>query len=249
MDLYGASVLHAYAYLFDDRFAATRNCYDPQFRGACDLYNGALEAALRIICKNRELIPGTSKTIHTAAGTWDITCVLRGGIWRPRGLRPLRVRLRLRDQGAEEPVPDARAGRAADRRAAELPGRAGRGPLLPARPELSRSPPSCGRCPGSGQAGRSQGLLELYDPLATTDTRVGHLIVPLESDLTTPLAYFLSKVPMESLATVGPVGPGEALRPCGPDRQTTDHGPVHGAALRAGQDPRAVGPRPVVQPR
>ena len=79
MDLYGASVLHAYAYLFDDRFAATRNCYDPQFRGACDLYNGALEAALRIICKKRELMPGTSKTIHTAAGTWDITCVLRGG--------------------------------------------------------------------------------------------------------------------------------------------------------------------------
>ena len=47
LDLYGAAVLHAYAFLFDDRLAATRNCYDPQFRGACDLYNSALESALR----------------------------------------------------------------------------------------------------------------------------------------------------------------------------------------------------------
>jgi len=39
IDLYGTSVLYAYAYLFDDHLALTRNCYDPQFRGACDLYN------------------------------------------------------------------------------------------------------------------------------------------------------------------------------------------------------------------
>ena len=62
-------------------------------------------------------------------------------------------------------------------------------------------------------AGRNQGLLELYDPLETNDTRVGHLQVPLESDLTTPLAYFLSKVPMESLATVGLFEPEQLLVP------------------------------------
>ena len=83
LDLYGAAVLHAYAFLFDDRLAATRNCYDPQFRGACDLYNSALESALRLSCDRGELRPGTTKTIHTAAGTWDITCVLRGGVWQP----------------------------------------------------------------------------------------------------------------------------------------------------------------------
>ena len=63
--------------------AATRNCYDPQFRGACDLYNSALESALRLSCERDELRPGTTKTIHTSAGTWDINCVLRGGVWRP----------------------------------------------------------------------------------------------------------------------------------------------------------------------
>ena len=83
LDLYGASVLHAYDYLFDARLAATRNPYDPNYRGACDLYNGALEAALRIVCATKELVPDTTKTINTASGEWDITCRLRGSRWRP----------------------------------------------------------------------------------------------------------------------------------------------------------------------
>ena len=83
LDLYGASVLHACDYLFDPRFAATRNPYDPNYRGACDLYNGALESALRIVCANKELVPGATKTINTASGAWDITCTLQGSRWRP----------------------------------------------------------------------------------------------------------------------------------------------------------------------
>ena len=82
LDFYGASVLHAYQYLFDERFRDLRNPYDPQFRGACDLYNGALEAALRLVCKDKGLLPGKTHTIRTAAGNWDITCVVRGGHWR-----------------------------------------------------------------------------------------------------------------------------------------------------------------------
>jgi pimeloyl-ACP methyl ester carboxylesterase len=64
-----------------------------------------------------------------------------------------------------------------------------------------------------GQAGRKQGLLELYDPLETTDTAVARLRVPLEADLTTPLAYFLSKVPLESVATEGLLRPEKLLKP------------------------------------
>ncbi len=82
LDLYGASVLYSYQYLFDDRYASTRNPYDPQYRAACDLYNGALEGALRIVCAKKELAPGTTKTIETAAGTWDITCKLQGSQWQ-----------------------------------------------------------------------------------------------------------------------------------------------------------------------
>ena len=47
LDLYGAAAANAYLYLFDERFASVRNPYDPEFRGACDVYNGALENAMR----------------------------------------------------------------------------------------------------------------------------------------------------------------------------------------------------------
>ena len=49
LDLYGAAVANAYVYLFDERFTPVRNPYDPEFREACDVYNGALENAMRIV--------------------------------------------------------------------------------------------------------------------------------------------------------------------------------------------------------
>ena len=179
LDLYGASVLHAYQYLFDDRFAATRNPYDPQYRGACDLYNGALEAGLRIDrARTRNSCPDTTKTINTAAGAWDINCELRGSALAAGGFRALRVRLRLRGQGAEEPLPDARAGRAADRRARTSyqgePAAAKYYPPGLSFPVTAFLRPLSKIDPQTGQiAARNQGVLELYDPLATDETMVG----------------------------------------------------------------------------
>jgi pimeloyl-ACP methyl ester carboxylesterase len=234
MDLYGASVLHAYAYLFDDRFAATRNCYDLQFRGACDLYNSALESALRIISKNHELLPGTSKTIHTAAGTWDIACVLRGGNWQPqdferfefvsdyemKGLRNLYL-----THGLGVPLIAVRRSYAGEPAAAQYyPGSLSFPVTALLRP-----------LPQGASAGRNQGLLELYDPLVTTETQVGHLAVPLESDLTTPLAYFLSKIPINTLATAGFLAPEKLLAPRG-DRNT----PITGLYMAQPYEPGKI---------
>ena len=50
-------------------------------------------------------------------------------------------------------------------------------------------------------------MLELYDPLSNDETLVAGQRVPLESDLTTPLAYFLSKSEMSNLATPGCCSP------------------------------------------
>ena len=143
LDLYGASVLHAYDYLFDARLAATRNPYDPNYRRACDLYNGALEAALRIVCATKELVPDTTKTINTASGEWDITCSAPGHPLAEGRLRTIRVRLRLRSQGAaHQPLSDARIGRAVDRRPSQPEekrnGRAGGGQVLPRGSEFPR---------------------------------------------------------------------------------------------------------------
>ena len=215
VDLYGASVLHAYQYLFDDRFGYLRNPYDPQFRGACDLYNGALEAALRRVCKDKGLIPGQTYTIQTAAGSWDIKCVLRGGTWRPQdfgrfefvsdyqvnGLRNL-----YQTYGLGVPLIAVRNSYAGEPAAARyyppglsFPVTAFLRPVTESEMEQ-----------GGGQL-RREGVLELYDPLSRNDIPLGRSHLPLESDLTTPLAYFLSNPNLGSLANAGLLRPDKLL--------------------------------------
>ena len=81
LELHGLAVVHAYHYLFDGRFGRYRNPYDPEFRGACDLYNGALESTLRIIKKQGGIVPGSTHTIQTANQSVEATIVLRGPGW------------------------------------------------------------------------------------------------------------------------------------------------------------------------
>jgi hypothetical protein len=216
LDLYGAAVLHAYQYLFDERFAATRTPYDPQYRGACDLYNGALESALRIVCAKHELIPNTTKTIHTPAGDWDFTCVLRGNTWQPQdfdrfefvsdwtinGLKNL-----YQTHGLGVPLIAVRRTYENEPAVAKYypPGLSF--PVTAFLRPLPQVDPLTGRV----ISGRNQAVLELYDPLATEDTLVNGRRVPLESDLTTPLGYFLGRSEMDSLATVGLLQPSKLL--------------------------------------
>jgi len=223
LDLYGASVLHAYQYLFDERYAASRNPYDPQFRGACDLYNGALEGALRIIRAEKELLPGTTKTINTAGGSWDITCVLRGSSWRAEDFGRFEfvsdyeitgLKNHYQTHGLGVPLVAVRRGYAGEPTAARYYPPQMSFPVTAFLRPLPRSVP-----PDGQGATHYQGVLELYDPLSTTHLDVARQHVSLEGDLSTPLAYFLSQPQLESLAWVGLLRPETlmALRPDRPD--------------------------------
>jgi hypothetical protein len=224
MDLYGASVVHAYQYLFDDRFRYLRNPYDPHFRGACDLYNGALEAGLRIAVKQNGLRPGNIYTIRTASGNWDITCQIRGSKWRPEELDHFEfvsdyeltgLKNRYQSYGLGVPL-------IAVRSANPYPGQPAAARYYP--PSLSfpltafLRPLPAGNPNGANALARHRAMVELYDPLETGDIAVGDLAVPLESDLTTPLAYFLSNPAMSNLATAGLLRPDLLLKPL-PERQ------------------------------
>jgi hypothetical protein len=194
MDLYGASVVHAYQYLFDARFRYLRNPYDPHFRGACDLYNGALEAGLRIAVKENGLRPGNTRTIRTASGNWDLTCQICGSKWRPEELDHFEfvsdyeitgLKNRYQSYGLGVPL-------IAVRSAKEYPGQPAAAGYYP--PSLSfpltafLRPLSAGNADGVDALARHRAAIELYDPLETGDVAVGDLAVPLQSDLTTPLA-------------------------------------------------------------
>ena len=81
LELYGSAVVHAYRYLFDDRYARKSNPYDPEFRGACDLYNAALEGMLRIVQQQGKLLPGTSQVIQTANHDCRLEIQLKSKCW------------------------------------------------------------------------------------------------------------------------------------------------------------------------
>jgi len=215
LDLYGASVVHAYQYLFDPHFRYLRNPYDPHFRGACDLYNSALESALRIVCKKDGLVPDKTYTIQTSSGSWDITCRIHGGKWHPREFDHFEFVSDYEMKGLKNHYQTYGLGvpLIAVRRHYEGESPAARyypdGLSVPLTAFLR--PVADERQDQAGAADRHHGVLELYDPLAQCDVLVDGLNVPLESDLTTPLAYFLSNPAMGNLATAGLLRPDELM--------------------------------------
>ncbi|MEN6407312.1 MAG: hypothetical protein ABFC77_12680 [Thermoguttaceae bacterium] len=248
MDLYGAAVLHAYDYLFDPRFTGTRTPYDPNYRGACDLYNTALESALRIVCAKKELVPNTTKTIHTASGEWDIRCTLANTQWRPDDFRQFKfvsdyevkgLKNLYQTHGLGVPLIAVRREPSDGASAAQMAAAKYYPPKL-SFPVTAFLRPLSKIDPATGQlVTRNQCLLELCDPLTDDQTLVAGQRVPLESDLTTPLAYFLSRpeVDLANLAaTAGLLKPElflEKLRPGG-------HEPIMGLYMIQPYEPGKI---------
>jgi pimeloyl-ACP methyl ester carboxylesterase len=215
LDLYGASAFHAYQYLFDKRFLIKRNPYDPQFRGACDLYNGALEGSLRLICADEGLKPGKTYTIETASGSWHLQCVLRGSQWVPEDFDRFEfvsdyeikgLKNHYQNYGLGVPLIAVRR-----RHAGELPAAKyyPDGLSFPVTAFLRPLPVGNQDC--CDVTAQHAGIIELHDPLALTDIAVEDVRVPLESDLTTPMAYFLNDPNLNRLATVGLLSPEKLL--------------------------------------
>ncbi len=190
LDLYGASVAHSYFYLFDPQFDHFRNPYDPNFRRACDLYNNSLESALRIVKSSGNLLPGRRVTVQTATQSFDVNVTAKGN-WRDEDFERFEfvsdyevtgLTNRHHTYGLGVPLIAVRKKRATDDPAERFypPGL-----TFPVTAFLRVYPPT-----ESDGAHRCE--LELRDPLQATDVRVGDRLAPLESDISTPLAYYLN---------------------------------------------------------
>jgi hypothetical protein len=214
LEFHGLSVVHAYQYLFDERFGRYRNPYDPEFRGACDLYNGALESAIRIIKKQGKLVPGSTQTIQTVNQTVEITIVVRSDTWRAQDFQEFRFVSDYEIRGLRNQYHNYGLG---------VPMIAIRKHHDNASPEEKLYPPGMSfpvtaflRCTPGGNpaAGHHVVHLELYDPLNTHEISVNGRRVPLESDLTTPLAYALNQPELQDLdsSTVGLLDPAKTAK-------------------------------------
>lgn len=239
LDHFGTAVTHAYLYLFDPRFSVQRNPYDPEFRGSCDLYNGALESTLRLVQRRGGLLPGRTYSIESTSQAWDVKITIAKGRWQADDFADFKFVSDYEVQELKNQYHSFGLGvpLIAIRQRHDPPSPAER--FLP--PQLSfpvtallHVVPDTAACE-AGTRPRHVAVLELYDPMVATDIVVGNRRVPLETDLSTPLAYFLNdprldpnnpRINLDNIATEGLLRPDKTqaeaglfmLQPYEPDK-------------------------------
>ncbi len=218
LEHFGKAVSHAYWYLFDPKFDHFRNPYDPQFREACDVYNGALESALRIVKEQGDLRPDRTYTIKTDDRNFSITINVMGN-WHADDFDRLEfasdfeiVGLANRHQSFGLGVPLVAVRKSHE---GESPAESYYPPGLSfaATAFLRVATPPPGQHADVNPSTECHCVLELHDPLMGKDIFVADRRVPLETDLTTPLAYFLDNPDFEQrkdVATMALLNPDRA---------------------------------------
>ena len=211
LEMYGTSIANSYAYLVDDGFGEQRNPYDPVFRQACDLYNSALERMLRILQQQDQLSPGCRYAIKANDREYLMDVVLRGqwhaeefeGFEFVSDYRVEGLKNHYRTYGLGVPLIGQR-----HQHAEESPSERYYPPgvTLPVTALLRVEP--------NPQEFNEKPLLrrfvlELYDPLVSTGIHIDGRLFPLETDLSTPLAFFLDNPVFKQvdLATTGLLNP------------------------------------------
>lgn len=225
---FGVTLTNSYDYLFSQDLDTTRNPYDPQFRAACDLYNEALEDTLRVLCSQNTMEPGQQYTIRTPGREFIVRTEMRGK-WNPDEFDHYEfvsdyeiqvLRNRHTTYGLGVPLIAVRR---------PLGGEGNREDYY--AEGLSYAVTAMMRCvePEGGRAGEAKTcILEFFDPLSANQIKMAEQWVPLETDLTTPLAYFLDSPEFRkrNRATEGLINPHHSqgkrglymLEPYDPDR-------------------------------
>ncbi|MBI5757023.1 MAG: alpha/beta fold hydrolase [Planctomycetales bacterium] len=207
---YWNCVARTYEYLFDPRYQNTRNRYDPEFRGACDLYNSALESCLRFARKDGRLAPNGTLSFPMGDRTMEVKLVVMCDTWNESDFDRFefvsdydvrRLPNHYHNYGLGVPLIAVR-----DRDQTPQPGERhfAKDLSFPVTAFLRLNSTNLDDGFKSATA-----RLELHDPLAEETIAVTGHRVPLESDLSTPLAYFLNNPELRALDTRGLLRPNE----------------------------------------
>jgi pimeloyl-ACP methyl ester carboxylesterase len=207
---------YAYHYLFDERAEETARStaptsaavFDPRFRLACDLYNGALAKCITAAQRVGQLDSRQALRIPTAQGDFILSVAHTGFAWKPEEFGPLLLcedykieglSNQYRGYGLGVPLIATRSMKAPPSR------------YFPATASFAAT--AFFRFEGSldDLPRRQCGQLVLYNPLAVQTVEVAGRQVPLESDLTTPLGYFLAESKLDEIGLTGFVW-GDSIR-------------------------------------
>lgn len=212
LDHYGTAVLHAYQFLFDDTDGQACNPYDPQFRGACDLYNQSLEGLLRLVRKEGDLRPGQRREIRTTSHVCSFDIVSTSHGWHAEDFGEMEfvsdyqvsgLRNHYRTYGLGVPLIVKRQAHG-EEDPAERYYPSGLTFPITAFLRINNLHANNPRSPEYGAGGPSF-VLELHDPLEKQSFTVAGRKAPMESDLSVPLAHFLNSpaASENQIATLG----------------------------------------------
>ena len=209
LELYGAAVLHAYHYLFDEQYAQETNFYDPEFRRACDLYNAALESTLRIVQSQGKLKPGNVQLIQTANHACQLKIELVSRGWHTEDFDHFEFVSDYEVHGLTNHYQTYGLGVPL---VAVRKKHVNQDPREQFYPEDLSFPVTAFLrvvCSPTPESPTLQAVLELHDPLDHPTVEVASANVPLESDLSTPLAHTLSQPSLDDnqLSTLGLLKP------------------------------------------
>ena len=212
LSLYGTAISHAYVYLFDERSRGLSNPYDPQFRGACDVYNGALEGILRILQQSGQFASATRHQLSSGPDGMELEVVAKSQSWKlddferfefASDYQIVGLRNHYRQFGLGVPLIAFHTQRvSSDPQKNYYPPNL----TIPVTAFLRLVPDK------SAKSGR-RAVLEFHDPLEQNWIDVASTRVPMESDLSTPLAYFLNAPELDDYR----VSTRNLLNPIAPD--------------------------------
>jgi pimeloyl-ACP methyl ester carboxylesterase len=186
-DYYLASAVYAWFFIFQSPTNSLNFAFDDRFRSACDLYNTSLGWALTgwratnavalLQSGSRKLPVGQMEMNFSQPGfPWPLTMVTNFIIADQFKVRGLTVRNRHAGLGA--PLIAVGQTSVTNRQARNVPA------TVFLRVEGSLADLASNQCRAS---------LELYSPFVTNQVPVGIQTIPLETDMTAPLAYGLNQ--------------------------------------------------------
>lgn len=181
--------------------------FDPRFRLACDLYNTGLAKCIRAAQRVGQLDPRQQLQLPTPDGKgFTLSVVHHGFPWQPEEFGPLLFCADYEVVGLANNYRGYGLGVALmGTRSKDQSSQNGAKGGLRYPHEVSFPVSAFFRFDGTIADLGSQraGRLELYNPLTIQTVRIGNRPVPLETDLTTPLAYFLSRTDLDGIEYTG----------------------------------------------
>jgi pimeloyl-ACP methyl ester carboxylesterase len=235
------TVAYAWDYLFDPEISAGRHPSDPRFRLACDLYNASLDRLIHAAAAKGPIQPGGIVTLKINGREHALRVSLRYGSWSEQDVQKVLVASDFEVTGLNSKSRQYGLG---------VPLIGIRSPANPPTPldryfanetafpltAILRPNSKLKDDPDQGDGPRTC-TLELVDPVAfplldsnaprpSITYQISDPALPLEADLTTPLAYMSSRTDFGKLRWTGLLRPEAAahrqglllIRPYDPDK-------------------------------